>query len=114
MVPFFEERIVAFHDIGEMQYRDKDVVDLTKPPIEYYKMFYADTALYGNTPGLMLGRAFFGIDNLLFGSDFPFAGLYGERVIRQTINAVDRMEISDGEKKKIFEDNARRLMRLPV
>ena len=114
MVPFFEERIVAFHDIGEMQYRDKDVVGLTKPPIEYYKMFYADTALYGNTPGLMLGRAFFGIDNLLFGSDFPFAGLYGERVIRQTINAVDRMEISDGEKKKIFEDNARRLMRLPV
>jgi len=114
MVPFFEERIIAFHDIGEMQYGQKDVAGLTEPPIEYYKMFYADTALYGNTPGLMLGRAFFGIENLLFGSDFPFAGHYGERVIRQTINAIHNMEITDEEKKMIFEDNARKLMRLPV
>ena len=82
--------------------------------IERPRPGHRETALYGNTPALMLGRAFFGIDNLLFGSDFPFAGQNGERVIRQTINAIDRMEISDGEKKKIFEDNARKLMRLPV
>jgi aminocarboxymuconate-semialdehyde decarboxylase len=114
MVPYFAERINAFHAIGEIEYGDKDIIGLTKAPIDYYKMFYADTALYGNTPGLMLGRAFFGTDKLLFGTDFPFAGHLGERVTRQTINAVEEMDIEDDEKKKIFEDNARNLMRLPV
>jgi predicted TIM-barrel fold metal-dependent hydrolase len=114
MIPFYEERIIAFHDLAEMQYGDKHTIGLTKAPIDYYKMFYADTAIYGNTPGLMLARAFFGIEHLLFGTDFPFAGHNGERVTRQTINAIEEMEISDLEKKKIFEGNARKIMRLPM
>jgi aminocarboxymuconate-semialdehyde decarboxylase len=114
MIPFYEQRIIAFHDLAEMQYGDKHLLGLTKTPIDYYKMFYGDTAIYGNTPGLMLARAFFGVDHLLFGTDFPFAGHNGERVTRQTINAIEEMEISDIEKKKIFEDNARVLMRLPI
>jgi aminocarboxymuconate-semialdehyde decarboxylase len=114
MVPFYDHRITAFQDIGEMQYRDAHTLGLTKPAIEYYRMFYADTAIYGNTPGLMLAKSFFGADHLLFGTDYPFAGHNGERVTRQTINAVEAMEIDDAEKRKIFEDNARKLMRLPV
>ena len=114
MVPFYEQRIIAFQDNIEMARRNKDKDRLSGAPIKYYKKIYADTAIYGNTPGLMLGRAFFGIDHLLFGTDFPFAGQYGERVTRQTIAAIEEMDISDGEKKKIFEDNARALMRLPV
>jgi predicted TIM-barrel fold metal-dependent hydrolase len=114
MVPYFEQRIVAFHDQIGMAHGRRDRAWLTKTPIEYYKMFYADTAIYGNTPGLMLARAFFGVDHLLFGTDFPFAGLHGERVTRQTIAAIEDMDITATEKKKIFEDNARQLMRLPT
>jgi len=77
-------------------------------------MSYGDTALYGNMPALMLARSFFGVDHLLFGTDFPFAGLDGERVTRQTVDAIETMEISDAERKKIYEDNARKLMRLPI
>jgi predicted TIM-barrel fold metal-dependent hydrolase len=113
-VPFYEQRIIAFHDVGEIVYGDKDKDVLIEPPINYYKRFYADTAIYGNTPALMLGRAFFSIDHLLFGTDFPFAGHYGERVTRQTIEAIDAMDVSVEEKKKIYEDNARRIMRLPI
>jgi aminocarboxymuconate-semialdehyde decarboxylase len=114
MIPFYEQRIIAFHALSEMQYGDKHTIKLTKAPIEYYKMFYADTAIYGNTPGLMLARSFFGVEHLLFGTDFPFAGHNGERVTRQTINAIEEMDISDIEKKKIFENNARVLIRLPI
>jgi len=114
MVPFYEQRIIAFHDQSDMTHGKKDGVWLTKTPIEYYKMFYADTAIYGNTPGLMLAHAFFGTDNLLFGTDFPFAGQHGERVTRQTIAAIEEMDINEAEKKKIFGDNARTLMRLPI
>jgi predicted TIM-barrel fold metal-dependent hydrolase len=114
MVPFYEQRIIAFQDNSEMARLNKDKDRLSEAPIKYYKKIYADTAIYGNAPGLMMGRAFFGIDHLLFGTDFPFAGQYGERVTRQTIAAIEEMDISDEEKKKIFEDNARALMRLPV
>jgi predicted TIM-barrel fold metal-dependent hydrolase len=114
MVPFYEERIIAFHDNLEMARRGTDKEGLTRSPIEYYKMFYADTAIYGNTAGLMLARAFFGTDHLLFATDFPFAGASGDRVTRQTIAAIDAMDISEAEKKKIYDGNSRYIMRLPV
>ena len=108
MVPFFSERIKAYHDhVGS-----QEKLGLPRPPIEYYHMFYADTALYGNTPGLMLVRSFYGVDRTVFATDAPFAGQNGERVIRDTLVAVDDMPISDTEKKKIFVDNAIKLLRL--
>jgi len=80
--------------------------ELTKAPIDYFKMFYNDTAIYGNSPALMCAYAFCGVDHLVFGTDFPYDSQFGERYTRQTIQAIDKMEIGDSEKKKIFEDNA--------
>jgi predicted TIM-barrel fold metal-dependent hydrolase len=114
MIPFYEQRIVAFLDEGERMRRGKRAYELVRTPIDNFKTFYADTAIYGNPVGLMCARAFFGTDNLLFGTDFPFSGLFGERVTRQTIAAVEDMDISEEEKKKIFVDNARILLRLPM
>jgi len=50
----------------------------------------------------------------LFGTDMPFDSQLGERYTRETIESVEQMDISDLEKMKIFEDNARRLLRLPI
>jgi predicted TIM-barrel fold metal-dependent hydrolase len=36
----------------------------------------------------------------------------GYRSYRQTINAIEAMDISDVEKKKIFEDNISKILRL--
>jgi predicted TIM-barrel fold metal-dependent hydrolase len=114
MVPYFEQRIIEFHDIFERQGK-KYRIGLTKAPIDYFKMFYNDTAVYGNTPALMCAYAFCGADHLLFAADMPLGdSQLGYRNYRQTINAIDQMEISDKEKKMIFEDNARKLLRLPI
>ena len=110
MVPYFEQRIIEFHDLAEMRRGEKYKLGLTKAPIEYFKMFYNDTAIYGNTPALMCAYAFFGADHLLFGTDMPLGdSQIGYRNYRQTINAIEQMDISDAEKTKIFEDNARKL-----
>jgi predicted TIM-barrel fold metal-dependent hydrolase len=112
MVPFYAERIRQFTQvlrIGE----EKPV--LKKEPIDYFRRFYADTAIYGNTPALMCGFDFFGADHVLFGIDFPLGDTeWGDRNYRQTINAIEAMNISDTDRKKIYEDNARVLMRLPI
>jgi aminocarboxymuconate-semialdehyde decarboxylase len=111
MVPFYAERIRQFTQIR----RSGENLDLKKDAIDYFHMFYADTAIYGNTPALMCGLDFFGADHLLFGIDFPLGDTErGDRNYRQTINAIEAMAISDEYRKKIYEDNARKLMRLPI
>jgi predicted TIM-barrel fold metal-dependent hydrolase len=77
---------------------------------KHFRKFYVDTALYGNTNGLMCGYNFYGADHILFGTDAhlgPAPGLTGE-----TIASVERMNIPDADKEKIFTRNAVDLLRL--
>ncbi len=113
-VPYLEQRIIGAYDHAEMLRGAKYKRGLTKAPIDYFKMFYNDTAIYGSTPGLMCAYAFCGAEHIVFGTDFPYDSQYGERYIRQTIQSVEQMNISDLEKKMIFEDNARKICRLPI
>lgn len=114
MVPYLVERIKGSYDHAEMLRGARYKQGLTKAPIEYFKMFYHDTAIYGNTPGLMCAHAFCGTEHMLFGTDMPYDSQFGERYTRQTIEAVEQMDISDLDKGKIFGDNAKELLRLPI
>jgi len=114
MVPYLEQRIIGSYDHAEMLRGARYKQNLTRQPIDYFKMFYNDTAIYGSTPGLMCGYAFCGADHLVFATDFPYDSQFGERYTRQTIDSINNMTIPDNEKKMIFEDNARRIFRLPI
>ena len=94
--------------------KEKRTAGISRPVGDYLKMFYADTALYGNTPGLMCCYEFFGAEHVVFGSDMPWDNQFGLRYTRETIQAIEQMPISDAEKKLIFEDNARNLLRLSI
>jgi len=72
MVPYLAQRIVGAYDFDESRVKVKFMRSLRQPPIEYFRMFYNDTALYGNTPALMCAHAFFGAERLLFGTDMPY------------------------------------------
>lgn len=119
MVPFFADRIVSHCNYNEMRrvYDEKHQKyheGLTKHPIEYFRMFYNDTALNGGRSSLMCAYEFFGAEHLLFATDLPYDSQLGDSSISKTIEAIEGMDIADSDKKKIFEDNARKLMRLPV
>jgi uncharacterized protein len=113
MVPYFKERIIDFYDLFQM--RSGLELPLRKAPIEYFKKFFLDTALYGNPSALMCAYEFCGADQMVFGADMPLGdSQMGYRNYRQTLNAIDAMQISEAEKRKILQDNARNLLRLPV
>jgi aminocarboxymuconate-semialdehyde decarboxylase len=112
MIPYFADRIIALYNIFVRGCKDTVFPGLTKPPIEYFKMFYSDTALNGNTSALMCGYNFFGEDRLLFGTDMPYDHENGALSIRQTIEAIEGMGISESSKKKIYEENARNLLHI--
>ncbi len=114
MLPYYAARMSQFQDTDEMLRRGNNKKLLRKAPIEYFKMFYADTALGGNSPALMLAHSFFGVDHILFGTDLPYDHTSGDRMTRMTIGAVEEMDISEADRKKIYEENARSLMRLPI
>lgn len=112
MIPYFADRIVVHYNNGLERLGQKFFPGLTKHPIEYFRMFYNDTALSGNASGLKCGYDFFGEDHLLFGSDMPYDVGNGAVAIRQTIEAIEGMNIPESSKKKIYEGNARNLLHL--
>jgi predicted TIM-barrel fold metal-dependent hydrolase len=116
MIPYFAGRIGPGLDQLGSRTEDDDLTrylrQLEKRPFDYYKMFFADTALFGNGPGVQLGLSFFGLDHVLFASDFPFDPEKGTFNPRVTIQDIDGLPISDAERQQIYEGNARKMLRL--
>ena len=116
MIPYFAGRIGPGLDQLGVRTEDEDLtVHLTrlgKRPFDYFKMFYADTALFGAKHAMECGLKFFGVDQVVFATDFPFDPEKGTFNIRETIKDVDGLDISDADRKAIYEVNARRLLHL--
>jgi len=116
MIPYFEGRVRT--DWAELGSRTSDedytiiLKRLKKPHLEYFKMFFADTALSGAFSATKCGLDFFGADHVLFASDSPFDPENGLAYIRETIKILEALPISDTERREIFEGNAKRLLRL--
>jgi predicted TIM-barrel fold metal-dependent hydrolase len=115
MIPFFSGKIkLGFRQIfaGPNGPNPAAVeAGLKKPPIDYYKMLYADTAL-GEIAPTRCGHAFFGTEHCVFATDAPFDAEEGRYLMRNTIAAVNALEISQAEKEAIFSGNAKKLLKL--
>ena len=115
MIPYFEGRVG--HGWDQIGRRSSDegyeelLRSMKKRPYDYFKMFYADTALFGAGPATRCGLDFFGVDRVLFASDTPFEpepGVY----IRETIAVIEALGLSAEDKEKIYRGNAERLLNL--
>jgi len=116
MVPYFEGRVGPGWDQLGSRTSDEDyglvLKRLKKRPLDYFKMFYADTAVFGSRAALVCGLSFFGADHVLFGSDSPFDPERGSAYIRWTIKAIDDLPITGEERYAIYEGNVRKLLKL--
>src|SRR5262249_10494357 len=114
MIPYFAGRI----DLGFRQIffgardRNPGAAALKKPPRDYFRMLYADTALNGEAAATRCGHAFFGTGNCLFATDAPFDAEAGAGLIAKTIAAVQALEIGAAEREQIFSGNAKKLLKL--
>ena len=117
MVPHFEGRVGG--GLDQLGKRTDDPDDarrgrLKKRPIDYFRMFYGDTALFGPAHAVQCGLEFFGADHVLFGTDMPFDPEGGHGFVRDTIAAVNDVHVSDADRTLVYEANARRILRLKV
>ena len=83
-----------------------------RKPIDYFKMFWADTALFGATAATRCGIDFFGVDKTVFASDSPFASDGGSMLIRDTLRALDELDLSKKDRAAIDDGNAKKMIGL--
>ena len=119
MVPFFEARIALGMDQMGTRTSDEDLTVLVKQmnargrrPVDYFRMFYNDTSVNGSRSAIRCGLDFFGIDRCLFGTDCPFDPEGGPVFIRETIKAIDGLDLAQEDRAKLYLGNARQMLRL--
>ena len=115
MIPYFSGRVGYGWDQLGTRTSDEDyhalLKSMKKRPIDYFKHFYADTALFGAEAATKCGLDFFGVDHVVYASDMPFEpspGLYA----RETIRSIEETGLSKEQKEKIYRTNAERLLNL--
>jgi len=104
MIPYFSGRF------REIQTEDqRPALDLLPhEPLEYFRRFYADTALFGAPHALRCAIEFFGPEHVLFGTDMP---LGGPGVVAETIADVESLGLDERSGALVYETNARSLLR---
>jgi aminocarboxymuconate-semialdehyde decarboxylase len=117
LVPYLEGRVGPGWDQLGARTSDEDYVSLKnglkKRPYDYFKEnFLADTAVFGARAATVCGLDFFGPDRVLFASDSPFDPEGGSMYIRETIEILDSLDISEEDRAKIYHGNAERLLNL--
>ena len=115
MIPHFAGRVgPGWDQLGARTPPDRrheiEGPPLSKRPLDYFKMFYADTAMFGAAHAIRCCIEFFGADRMLFASDTPFDPEKGPGYIRSTIENLESLGLSDADKEKIYAGNARRVL----
>jgi aminocarboxymuconate-semialdehyde decarboxylase len=78
-----------------------------QPHLNYFRLFYADTAMFGGRSGLLSALDFFGPDHLVFATDAPLGP------IPESVAALDRLALSEAERPAVMGGTAERLLRQP-
>ena len=108
MIPYFDGRIGAGMEVLGSRTSDEDyskiLPTLKRPHLDYFRDFYADTAMFGGQYGIACGLEFFGADKIVFATDTPLGP------IKPTIEVIDRLELDDADRRKIYVGNAEKLL----
>jgi len=110
MIPYYDGRVGPGLDVLGSRTSDEDyskiLPSLKRPHLDYMHDFYGDTALFGGgIHAVRCGLDFFGADHVVFATDTPLGP------IAPTIETIERLEIADGDRRKIFVANAERLLK---
>src|SRR5262245_54055114 len=116
VIPYLEGRVAHSFDQMGARTSDEDYEGLRKSlkkrPFDYFKDFYADTAIEGVRAPMICGIEFFGADHVLFASDCPFDKEKGPGYIRSTIAVLESIEMPQETREKISYKNAQQMFGL--
>jgi aminocarboxymuconate-semialdehyde decarboxylase len=110
MIPYFDKRIEDGLSLLGTRTQTEDysgiIPALKRPLIDYFHMFYADTALFGASRGLECGLDFFGVDHVVFASDAPLGPL------ATTCDGVTGLGLEKAQLEAVQHGNAEKLLKM--
>lgn len=116
IVPMLEGRLAAGLDqLGSRTPPGLEAATATKlreRPVDAFRRFHADTASFGSKLTIACGIEFFGPSRMMFASDLPFGPEQGGAILRETLAAVNDLDISSDTRRAILRENAERVFRL--
>ena len=101
MVPHFSARLA----MGPGYRQTKDSLPL--PALDYFRRFYADTALFGAPHAVRCALDFFGPEHVLFGTDMP---LGPPDAIDATIADLEAAGLAEAVRATVYAGNAQLLL----
>lgn len=110
MIPYYDGRVGAGLAVLGSRTSDEDyssiLPSLKRPHLDYFRDFYADTAMFGGQYGIRCGYEFFGADRIVFATDAPLGP------IKPTIEVVERLGLDTAVLRKIKSGNAETLLKM--
>jgi aminocarboxymuconate-semialdehyde decarboxylase len=104
-------KIVMSHTGGSLPYQagrmDKNskAAKLPRPVTDYMRRMYTDT-VSPHSAGIKFAIDYYGIDHVMYGTDYPCWDP------KPCLELIDEIPLSEADKRKLFYDNARRILNL--
>jgi aminocarboxymuconate-semialdehyde decarboxylase len=111
VLSFFAQRAINIYTGRTEEIRKR--YGLKENPLDSFRRFYVDTADHPAST-LRCALNFFGVDRLVFGTNYPYGPEEGCLFVKNSLKAVEELSLPKGEKEKILGLNAARVLKIGV
>src|SRR5918996_4248494 len=107
VLAFFAQRAKNIYSGRTEEIRQR--YDLNENPLDSFRRFYVDTADHPAST-LRCVKDFFGVDRLVSGTNYPYGPEEGCLLVKNSLKAIDGLELNGTDKQKILGGNAARIL----
>jgi predicted TIM-barrel fold metal-dependent hydrolase len=107
VLAFFAQRAINIYTGRTDEIRHR--YGLNENPLDSFRRFYVDSADHPAST-LRCVKDFFGVDRMVLGTNYPYGPEEGRLLVKNSLKAIDGLELSAAEKEKILGGNAARIL----
>jgi predicted TIM-barrel fold metal-dependent hydrolase len=107
VLAFFAQRAINIYTGRTDEIRHK--YGLKENPLDSFRRFFVDTADHPAST-LRCVKDFFGPDRMVLGTNYPYGPEEGCVLVKNSLKALEGLDLSAGDKEKILGDNAARIL----
>ena len=109
VLAFFAQRAINIYEGRTEEIRQR--YGLRENPLDSLRRFYVDSADHPAST-LKCVYDFFGSDHLVLGTNYPYGSEEGCLLVKNSLKALDELELGTQEREKILGGNAAKILRL--
>jgi aminocarboxymuconate-semialdehyde decarboxylase len=109
VLAFFAQRAINIYTGRTEEIRQR--YGLKENPLDSFRRFYVDTADHPAST-LRCVKDFFGAERMVLGTNYPYGPEEGCLLVKNSLKAIDGLDLAATEKERILGGNAARILGL--